>query len=66
MKKERKQKALKEKEMDNAAYKDFETSIKPYSKKALLQKGIRKKQKLEEVKLLKREADETKRNHIEE
>ncbi|KAH0940917.1 hypothetical protein HID58_000554 [Brassica napus] len=33
--KERKQKALKEKEMDNVAYNDFETSIKHYSKKAL-------------------------------
>ncbi|CAF1934646.1 unnamed protein product, partial [Brassica napus] len=52
--KERKQKALKEKEMDNAAYNYFETS------------SIREKQKQEEVKRLNKGAAETERNHIEE
>ena len=41
--KERKQKALKEKEMDNAAYNYFETSNKPYSKKALGRNRNRKR-----------------------
>lgn len=55
---------MKEKELDNTAYKDFKASIKHYSTRAL-DINVREKQKHEEVKRLKGTA-ETKRDHTEE